>query len=270
VLHQELRHAFSQATAAAAAETQAAAASKPPSPSQSPSITPAAPAVTPAPAAPTQLPVIQQSRSQLPSQLQPQLQSQSQSQSPLLSSQSGNILTTPLLSGAAATALTAPAAAAAVPVARAFPGPSQNPQRPGIFSTHASSSGRSNAVVCYCLAVRLSLLDCLSVILICRPSMYTSAPYLLECLSVQLYVQAFFVHIKHTSLQPVAHHFTDRMLLIIWPGHRICAAVQHSTLDHHNTYTPSHGHMSAWLVAEPVAYVRSFWTLCNTVGGVWC
>ncbi|KAL0043449.1 hypothetical protein WJX79_004963 [Trebouxia sp. C0005] len=39
---------------------------------------------------------------------------------------------------------TAPAAAAVVPVARALPGgPSQNPQRPGIFSTHSSSSGVS-------------------------------------------------------------------------------------------------------------------------------
>ncbi|KAL0041297.1 hypothetical protein WJX77_011458 [Trebouxia sp. C0004] len=135
----ELRHAFGQATAAAAAETQAAAASKPPSSSQSPSITPA---VTPAPAGPTQPPVIQPSQSQLP----PQLQSQSQSQSPLLSCQSGNILTTSASSGAAATASTAPAAAAVVPVARAFPGsPSQNPQRPGIFSTHASSSGVSGS-----------------------------------------------------------------------------------------------------------------------------
>jgi len=139
VLLQELRQAFSQAIAAAAAETQAAAASKPPSPSQSPSITPA---VTPAPAAPTQPPVVPQSQPQLPSQLHPQLQSQSQSQSPLLSSPSGNMLTTSLSSGAAATASTAPAAAAVVPVARALPGgPLQNPQRPGIFSTHASSSG---------------------------------------------------------------------------------------------------------------------------------
>ncbi len=59
------------------------------------------------------------------------------------------------------------------------------------------------------LPVRLFLLHCLSVKLICRPSLYTSRLYLLEHLSVQMYVQAFFVHSKHVSfqhvLQPVHH-----------------------------------------------------------------